>query len=355
MLGAPEALAVGQIKSLKYRSKMSRRYYIIIILMFINILIAGCNASQLPKPSQTILPIKSSIPTLVFTNTPTSESTLDTTNQDYCPGGINDKYSISPNSLWKAGICINDGFTLVQEKSGAAEIKIEKEGYTYVPYKWSTDGRWLYLLVIGCPVAQFNDEKCFLPKNGLPVLTPYSKVRGFPGIEGVLQLELKSGNINDLLRNNKSYAISFSSDFKYLAYIDQTQRQPLIVIHNLVDGNDNVIRLNNSVAYAGHLKWSPDNSKLIYSFLNNNIQDWSYESNEPPKYCNINYVNLKTLEIYKIGYYENTFFKPLGWKDNNNLIMMDEINITFWFMNINTFELIQTTYEVIQDRIDHEY
>jgi hypothetical protein len=123
------------------------------------------------------------------------------------------------------------------------------------PYKWTPDGKYLYLMpVLGSGGSGFYAPGYFWDNYGL------------------YRLNLITGEIETILPYlEKGYSFSLSPSNEYLAY-SKIESVP-IHIKSMINNEEELITLNDDYVLTGAFAWSRDNSSLLFASAINGWED----------------------------------------------------------------------------------
>lgn len=149
----------------------------------------------------------------------------------------------SPDGGWT--VYEMDGALLVVSSDGATQWELPfsnwvESGYL-MAHQWSQDGRSLYFTV-----RDYSDSPWYFLLIGLN------------------RLDLESGQVEQIY-NTPYFVFTISPDESKLAYLPDGQQRKDLVIKDLADGNETAYPRLGDYQSAGHIVWSPDGEKLVFT------------------------------------------------------------------------------------------
>lgn len=310
---------------------------IIALLLVSAFFIAGCSAqstpvppsspSETPKPEKVSSPTKTRYPTWtpvviptrtikpIATQQPTKiptatvpvatyiiQATLDAANE-LCPSDI------SPKGEWLALVC--DGYTKFFRLGGNTLWDVpfyENFGVQYGVsdgnlqiFHWSKDGRFVYLVPYFCCADSPQDAFFNYFNKG----------------SALYRLDLQTGRVTITLRPNSiwaGYAIKFSPNDKYLAYIDGEGYGELS-IYTLQTGETHQVTFDGF--FGGAFDWSPDSKKVAIVAAKTWCRPGSCDSSEDYQYS---YYLIDTRDWSSSRLFNNQQGYYPTWEDNDSII-----------------------------------
>ena len=151
----------------------------------------------------------------------------------------------------------------------------------------------------------------------------------------VIEVDLSSQSSVTLLPQDIEllidYALAFSQDSKYLAYIELISQE--LIIRDLDTNQETIVQLNDSENLFGLISWSPNNTKLI--MMGSSKKDFSDYS--------LWVIDRNVKEANQILSEEKKNYYPMAWLDEKTIILflsMGDMNEPYRYLyNIETEEL----------------
>lgn len=198
------------------------------------------------------------------------------------------------------------------------------------PYRWSQDGKKLYLYPQYYPGSS----------GGIP-----ASARLRYSLRDLYRINLETGIFEILLQRNQYSAVSLSPDDQFLVYSEKDSPNIIHVI-NMDNGKDRQIEINEEIFAAGAFAWTPDSTKVVFAI--------GYEKKTGYRLDDISDTTLVVLTIKNmhaqiILYKDSLLVYPKFcrnneecWLDSNTLyldsFLRDSLAImnTVWSINIHT-------------------
>jgi hypothetical protein len=290
-----------------------------ILTLLLTTIIFACNRQASPIATSrppTVESVSTSIP-IVF---PTQGSS-------WCHEDIElpNRKSFSPDGLWLAIICKSDHmddltYTKIlrldntlswevpfYETFGVYQKSISPEGIKDGEMRvvhWSENGSYVYLRPYFCCTDAPED-----------IFFNY-----FLNAIAIYRLNLQTGNLTIVLSPFQEdpfagYAVSFSTVDKYLAYVDSNAPRD-IQVSTLQTGDLFRIQVDQEYIASGMIRWSPDNSKLIFVAVKEGWSDWTDSINNGVSYFMVD-LNSRSLQHL---FDKQEIYKPI-WTQENKLIL----------------------------------
>lgn len=181
--------------------------------------------------------------------------------------------------------------------------------YIY-PWHWTVDGRYLYL-----NVYTNWDSLCSLFITG----------------EALIRLDLITGMVVKTLPLRSSmYEYSLSSDNSHLAYLEPGLPNPILILENLVTGEEQHIPLGNQYTQAGDVIWSPDYKRIVFSAFNGDgCENTTY------------YLMMDLDDPDQRVLLENMTRKyfPIEWTEDNHIILYLGYDEGYGSLDLGTLEI----------------
>jgi hypothetical protein len=128
------------------------------------------------------------------------------------------------------------------------------------PFRWTEDGKYLYLYPRYYPGGSGFRESANLQTN----------------ISSLYRINLETGIFELILQSGQFGALELSPDGHFLAYSEQSTPD-IIHVRNMDNGNDLAIKLNEKIIAAGAFVWNLESTKVVltagYGKLGENRQD----------------------------------------------------------------------------------
>ena len=281
-----------------------------------------------PKPPYpTWTPRPTRLPTSTF---PPLEATVYTV-LNGCGGYYSDLSKIiSPDREWFVMMCERKGYTKVTRfdntrdwhipaiDNGADENGKPFNSTYYKFYKWSADGRHVYLTRYFCCVD--GPELRF--------------VEGF----GLYRFNLQTG-LFDAEYDYNSYLLSPSEE--YLAFAEK-KNAFVVYVRNLQSLEQDVLSLKGNYTNVGIFSWSPREEFLVFVA---GVGDW-YEGGAGG--FSVFSYDIKTRQLKRLIDNDSRFLFPAGsdrvqnaWLDEETVILAQSFDDQkYWKLNVRTGELV---------------
>jgi hypothetical protein len=178
------------------------------------------------------------------------------------PGCGSTNHIFSPDGNWVVAMCMDldstTGVYNLNDPSQAWRLQYSKifgidvyVAHHIYPWRWTADGRYLYLNVYPCCV----EKPCSVYISG----------------EALIRLDLLTGKVAQTVpldNDGRLYEYSLSSDNTYVAYLRPWLKHPILNLENLVTGKELHIPLGDQYSQAGDVIWSPDYMHIVFSAFN---------------------------------------------------------------------------------------
>jgi hypothetical protein len=117
-----------------------------------------------------------------------------------------------------------------------------------VPYRWTADGKYLYLY-----------PRYYPGPDGFP-FSAYL----YTFIQDLYRINLETGDFEPVLRRDQFGALALSPDDQLLAYSEK-DRPDRIHIKNMESGNDLQVKLNEGITASGAFVWNAESTKVVFT------------------------------------------------------------------------------------------
>ncbi len=173
-----------------------------------------------------------------------------------------DQYQWSGPGPWSVYTCTPEGldyqrrYTTVKNVDLSLAWTISHSGFEWSnrpgallwPYRWTDDGRYVYLLPVTIPGGSgFNAEGFFV------------------NVRALFRLDLTNGNFTSILPVTQGwYACSLSPNDRYLAYTEPSERT---VVHIRDMGVDEIARVELGGEYelVGAYAWNGESTRVVFA------------------------------------------------------------------------------------------
>lgn len=324
-------------------------------------LLAGCNSksisSQTPKPTEKPISTNSPTSTFVFTATPLPTlSSQQETSIAYEPTFITQKqtqehflYTAVPatlearNAKCKSGFILelpldviqfsNDTWTLFTcsplpnrqdiltgtypdfgtrytqiiktDLSQTWTIQHNSFDYSTInrpdaylsPFRWTGDGKYLYLFPRSYPGPSGFPQSVFL----------------YTHIHSLYRINLETGEFKLFLKRDQFHALAFSPNEQFLVY-SEYHNPDIIHIINMETENNLQIKLNENIIGAGAFVWAPDSTKVVFfTGYGKESEMWQDDLSGTAIFV----LNPQNMNVRKVLAKDSRIFAPTWCSDNN--------------------------------------
>jgi len=315
----------------------------IIIASCVVFLIAACSEqmkSILPtiENTSTVISIETSLPTSIPSVRVTPKPTLSLSRLatresvetqvaqkelDDCNGYLGlERGSSVPNSVWRLVYCVYSDtkypYTklIKNDDSKAWEVpfydlygitqKSESrpngiiDGSMAVEY-WSLDNRYAYMKPVWCCI------------DGPGLL--------FHDVWALYRLDLETGTLAEIL-SPSDYAIAFSPNGKYLAYI---QEPDVVHVISLDTGQEKMAQIGNQYSQAGLLVWSDNGEQLLIVGAKKDWEENIFSANANTSGFSLLLLRLDNMELSTLIDNDTRLIRPVDgtWLSDTELLLND--------------------------------
>lgn len=124
---------------------------------------------------------------------------------------------------------------------------INSVGAFMIPYRWTEDGKYLYLRPYYSSSGSGYPQSNFL----------------YTYISDLYRINLDTGYFELILQSDQYGALELSPDGHFLAYSEKINPD-IIHIRNMETGNDQQIKLNENIVAAGAFIWNSESTKVVF-------------------------------------------------------------------------------------------
>jgi hypothetical protein len=126
------------------------------------------------------------------------------------------------------------------------------------PYRWTADGKYLYLYPIYYPGGSGFPESAFL----------------YTQINSLYRINLENGAFEPVLQKGQFDAFKLSPDDQFLAYSEHA-RPDVIHVKAMENGNDLQVKLNEDIVAAGAFIWNAESTMVVFTIgYGKKSDDW---------------------------------------------------------------------------------
>jgi hypothetical protein len=180
------------------------------------------------------------------------------------------------------------------------------------PFKWTADGKYLYLYPRYYPGGSGFPQSYFL----------------YTYINDLYRINLETGEFKLFLKTEQFGDLAFSPNDQLLIYSDG-KKPDVIHVRNIETDNDLEIKLNENVVATGAFIWNPESTKVVF-FVGYDKQsdDWQDDLS-----CTAIFVlTLQNMHVQKVLAKDVRIFEPYGCSDDHN-VWLDENTICLYSVN----------------------
>ena len=179
------------------------------------------------------------------------------------------------------------------------------------PYRWTADGKYLYLYPSSYPGGSGFPESAFL----------------YTQIGSLYRINLETGKFELVLQRSLFGALALSPDDRLLAY-SEPDKSDIIHIRNMENGTDLQIKLNEDISAAGAFIWNSQSTKVIftvgYGKQNGNWQD-------DLSGTSVFVLTPQNMHVQKVLAKDSRIFSPYECSDN--IYWLNENTICLYSLN----------------------
>lgn len=135
---------------------------------------------------------------------------------------------------------------------------IDRPDALMMPYRWTADGKYLYLYPRYYPGPGGFPESVYLTTL----------------INNLYRINLETGDFELVLRRDQFGDLEFSPNDQFLAYSEQ-ERPDIIHIKNMENGKDLQVKLNEAIIASGAFVWNSNSTKVVFTIgYGKQSEDW---------------------------------------------------------------------------------
>jgi hypothetical protein len=188
---------------------------------------------------------------------------------------------------------------------------IDRPDALMTPYRWTADGKYLYLYPYSYPGGSGFPQSAFL----------------YTLISSLYRINLETGDFELVLRSDQFGALALSPNDQFLAYSEQ-DKPGIIHIRNMENGNDLQVKLNEKIVAAGAFIWNSENTKVVFSVgYAKQGDNWQDDLSG----TSIFVLTPKNMYVQKVSSKDSRIFEPYECSDNN--VWLDENTICLYSIN----------------------
>lgn len=208
---------------------------------------------------------------------------------------------------------------------------IDRSDALMVPFRWTADGRYLYLYPAYYPGPSGGTDSMLLETN----------------VNDLYRINLETGNFELILRSDQYEALALSPDDQYLIYSEH-KRPDVIHVRNMESGDDLQIKLNEDIIVSGRFIWGSDRDKVVFTVgYGKQVENFHDDLSETALFV----LTLSNMHVQKVLARDSRIFIPEPcfdgnyWLDKNTMCLysinekLDSWNKYFTF-NIETGSVV---------------
>jgi hypothetical protein len=174
---------------------------------------------------------------------------------------------------------------------------IDRPDALLFPYRWTADGKYLYLF------PTYYPGKSGLSQSG----------NLYTHISSLYRINLETGDFELVLRRDQFGALELSPDDQFLAYSEQ-DNPDIIHIKNMESSNDFQVKINEDIIASGVFVWNPESTKVVFAVgYEKQSEDWQDDLSG----ISIFVLTLKYMHAQKVLAKDPRLFIPTECSDDN--------------------------------------
>lgn len=200
---------------------------------------------------------------------------------------------------------------IIQHKTFDYSI-INRPDALLVPYRWTTDGKYLFLFPESYPGASGFPLSAFLYTN----------------INSLYRINLETGYFELVLRSDQFDALALSPDDRLLAYSER-DKPNIIHIRNMASGDDLRVELHENIIASGAFIWNSDSTQVVFTVgYHKKSEDWQDDLSS----TSIFVLTLQNKHVEKVLAKDPRIFVPYDCSDDHT-VWLDKNTICLYSVN----------------------
>jgi len=179
------------------------------------------------------------------------------------------------------------------------------------PYRWTADGKYLYLYPRSYPGGSGGTDSMSLETY----------------INTLYRINLETGEFELVLRNDQYDALALSPDDQFLVY-SENKKPDVIHVRNMENGNDLQVKLNEDIIVSGGFVWNSESTKVVVIIGYGKQAENSYDDLSGTA---IFVLTPKNMHIQKVLAKDSRIFTP--YKCSDNIYWLDKNTICLYSIN----------------------
>jgi hypothetical protein len=190
--------------------------------------------------------------------------------------------------------------------------KINRPDALLSPFKWTADGKYLYLYPRSYPGGSGFPQSAFLYAN----------------VDSLYRINLETGEFELVLQRHKFTSFDLSLNDQFLAYSER-DKPDVIHIRDMGNGNDRQIKLNENIVAAGAFIWNSESTRVIFTVgYGKQSDNWQDDLSGTAIFV----LTLQNMHVQKILAKDTRIFEPYKCSDDHS-VWLDENTICLYSIN----------------------